>query len=54
MIKNLNSVLNKNNTFNRDASRRGVEGSPRAVGRRICGGGPYGEKPLDYADYVNH
>jgi hypothetical protein len=42
MIKNLNFKVNKKDKFTYDASRRGVEGSPRVVGRGICGGGPYG------------
>jgi hypothetical protein len=41
MIKNLNSKLNKKDKFTHDASWRGVEGSPGAVGwRETCFGTP--------------
>jgi hypothetical protein len=49
MSKNLNSELKKEYSYTCDLSKRGVEGSPRALGR-----GPYGERPVNYTDYINH
>jgi hypothetical protein len=49
MSKNLNSELKKEENFTCDPSRRGVEGSPSAVGH-----GLYGERLADCTTYVNH
>jgi hypothetical protein len=49
MNKNLNSELKKDKSYTCDLSKRGVEGSPGALGR-----GTYGERPVDYTNYVNH
>jgi hypothetical protein len=49
MSKNLNSKFKKEENYTSDLSKRGVEGSPGALGR-----GPYGERPVDYTNYVNH
>jgi hypothetical protein len=54
MSKNLNSELKKKHNFTFDLSRRGVEGSPGAVGRKICDGRPYGEKLVNCMTYVNY
>jgi hypothetical protein len=50
----MNSKLNKNDKFTCDPWRRVVEGSPEAVGCKICYSGPYGEKPADCTNYINH
>jgi hypothetical protein len=49
MSKNLNSELKKEENYTWDSSKRGVEGSSGASGR-----GPYGERPADCVNYVNH
>jgi hypothetical protein len=49
MSKNLNSKLKKKKSYICDPSKRGVEGSLDALGRR-----PYGERHVDYINYVNH
>jgi hypothetical protein len=49
MSKNLNSELKKEESYTCDPSKRGVEGSPGALGHRPCG-----ERPIDYTNYVNH
>jgi hypothetical protein len=49
MSKKLNSELKKEEWYTCDPSKRGVEGSPGAL---RCG--PYGERPMDYTNYVNH
>jgi hypothetical protein len=49
MNKNLNSELKKEENYTCDPSKREVEGSSGALG---CG--PYGERPADYINYVNH
>jgi hypothetical protein len=49
MRKNLNFKLKKEENYICDLSKCGVEGSPSALGR-----GPYGERPADYMNYVNH
>jgi hypothetical protein len=48
----VNSDLNKKDKSTCDASWRGVEGSLGAVGRRTCGGRPYGEQTY-CTNYVN-
>jgi hypothetical protein len=49
MNKNLNSELKKEESYTCDPSKHRVEGSPGALGR-----GPYGERPADHTNYVNH
>jgi hypothetical protein len=49
MSKNLNFELKKEESYTCDPSKRGVEGSPGALGR-----GPYGERHVDCTNYVNH
>jgi hypothetical protein len=49
MSKNFNFELKKEENYTCDLSKRGVEGSPGALG---CG--LYGERPLDCTNYVNH
>jgi hypothetical protein len=49
MSKNLNSKLKKEQNYTCDPSKRGVEGSPGALGR-----GPYEKRPMDCTNYVNH
>jgi hypothetical protein len=49
MSKNLNSDLKKEDSYTYDPSKRGVEGSPDALGR-----GPYGERVVDCTNYINH
>jgi hypothetical protein len=49
MSKNLNSELKKKESYTCDPSKCGVEGSSGALG---CG--PYGERPADCTNYVNH
>jgi hypothetical protein len=49
MSKNLNSGLKMEESYTCDPSKRGVEGSSSALGR-----GPYGERPADCINYVNH
>jgi hypothetical protein len=49
MSKNLNSKLKKEESYTCDPSRCGVEGLPDALGH-----GPYGERPIDYTNYINH
>jgi hypothetical protein len=49
MRKNLNSELKKEEDCNYDPSKGGVDGSPGALGH-----GPYGERPADCMNYVNH
>jgi hypothetical protein len=45
----MNFKLKKEKSYTCDPSNRGVEGSPGALG---CG--PYGERPVDFINYVNH
>jgi hypothetical protein len=47
--KNLNSKLKKEKNYTCDPTKCGVEGSPSALGH-----GPYGERPMDCTNYVNH
>jgi hypothetical protein len=49
MSTNLNSELKKEENCTCDTSKRGVEGSPGALGH-----GLYGDMPTDYTNYVNH
>jgi hypothetical protein len=49
MSKNLNSELKKRENFTCALSRRGVKGSPGAMGH-----GSYRERPTDYMTYINH
>jgi hypothetical protein len=49
MSKNLNSELKMEESYTCDPSKRGVEGSPGALGH-----GLYGERHVDYINYVNH
>jgi hypothetical protein len=49
MSKNLNSELKKEESYTCNPSKRGVEGSMGALGR-----GPYGERPADCTNYINH
>jgi hypothetical protein len=49
MSTNLNSELKKEESYTCDPSKRGVEGSPGALGR-----GLYGERPMDCTNYANH
>jgi hypothetical protein len=49
MSKNLNYELKKEENYTCDLLKRGVEGSPSALGR-----GPYGVRPTDCTNYVNH
>jgi hypothetical protein len=49
MSKNLNSELKKVESYTCDASKCGVKGLPGVLG---CG--PYGERPAEYTNYVNH
>jgi hypothetical protein len=49
MSKNLNFELKKEESYTCDPSKRGVEGSMGALGH-----GPYGERPADCINYVNH
>jgi hypothetical protein len=49
MSKNLNSELKKEESYTCDPAKRGVEGSPGALGH-----GPYGEGPVDCTNFVNH
>jgi hypothetical protein len=49
MNKNLNSELKKDKSYTCNPSKRGVKGSPSALG---CG--TYGERHVDYTNYVNH
>jgi hypothetical protein len=49
MSKNLNSELKKEESYTCDPSKGRVEGSPGALGH-----GPYGERPADCSNYVNH
>jgi hypothetical protein len=49
MSKNLNSELKKEESYTCDPSKHGVEGSLGALGRR-----PYGERPANCTNYVNH
>jgi hypothetical protein len=49
MSKNLNSELKKEDNYTFYPSKRGIEGSPGALGR-----GPYGERHVDSTNYVNH
>jgi hypothetical protein len=49
MSKNLNFELKKEESYTCDPSKHGVEGS---LGKLGCG--PYGERPADYTNYVNH
>jgi hypothetical protein len=48
MSKNLNSESKKKENYTCDPSKCGVEGSSSALGR-----GPYGERPVNYTNYVN-
>jgi hypothetical protein len=48
-MKNLNSELKKEESYTCDALKHGVEGSPGALGCE-----PYGERPVDCTNYVNH
>jgi hypothetical protein len=49
MSKNLNSELRKEESYTCDLSKRGVVGSPIALGR-----GPYRERHVDYTNYINN
>jgi hypothetical protein len=49
MSMNLNSELKKEENCTCDPSKHGVEGSSNAL---LCG--PYGERPVDCTNYVNH
>jgi hypothetical protein len=49
MSKNLNSELKKEESYTYDPSKRGVEGSSSALGRRL-----YGERSTDCTNYVSH
>jgi hypothetical protein len=49
MTKNLNSALKKEENYTCDPSKHGVEGSPGVLGHE-----PYGERPADCTNYVNH
>jgi hypothetical protein len=49
MSKILNFELKKEENYTCDPSKHGVEGSPNALGHR-----PYGERPTDCINYVNH
>jgi hypothetical protein len=49
MSKNLNSELKKEEYYTCDPLKHGVEGSPGAL---ECG--PYGERPADCTNYINH
>jgi hypothetical protein len=49
MSKNLNSELKKEENYTCDPSKCGVMGSPDALGH-----GPYGERPAENTNYVNH
>jgi hypothetical protein len=49
MSKNLNSKLKKEENCTCDPSKRGVKGSPGALGH-----GTYGERPADCTNYINH
>jgi hypothetical protein len=49
MSKNLNSKLKKKEKYTYDPSKCGVEGSPDALGHE-----PYGERPADCTNYINH
>jgi hypothetical protein len=49
MNKNLNSELKKEESYTCDPPKCGVERSLGALGRE-----PYGERPSDCINYVNH
>jgi hypothetical protein len=49
MCKNLNFELKKEKSYTYDPSKHGVKGSSGALGRE-----PYGERPADCTNYVNH
>jgi hypothetical protein len=49
MSQNLNSELRMEESYTCDPSKRGVEGSPGALGHE-----PYGERLADCINYVNH
>jgi hypothetical protein len=49
MSKNLKSELKKEENCTCDPSKRGIEGLPSALGCR-----PYGERPVDCTNYINH
>jgi hypothetical protein len=49
MSKNLNSELKKEESYTCDPLNHGVEGSPVALEHR-----PYGERHVDFTNYVNH
>jgi hypothetical protein len=49
MSKDLNSGLKKEESYTCDPSKHGVEGSLGPLERR-----PYGVRPADYTNYVNH
>jgi hypothetical protein len=49
MSKNLNFELKTEENYTCDPSKCGVEGSSGVLGR-----GPYGERPADCTNYVNH
>jgi hypothetical protein len=49
MSKNLISKLKKEESYTYDPSKHEVEGSSGMLG---CG--PYGERPTDDTNYVNH
>jgi hypothetical protein len=49
MSKNLNSELKEEDNCICDLLTHGVEGSPGALGHR-----PYGERLVDYINYVNY
>jgi hypothetical protein len=49
MSKNLSSELKNEDSYTCDPSKRGVEGSLGALGRR-----PYGKRHADCTNYINH
>jgi hypothetical protein len=49
MSKNLNSKLKNEESYTCVPLKREVEGSLGALGH-----GPYGERPVDCTNYVNH
>jgi hypothetical protein len=49
MSKDLNSELKKEESYTGDPSKRGVEGSPGALGCRS-----FGESLVDYTNYTNY
>jgi hypothetical protein len=49
MSGSLNSELKKEGNYTCDPSKHGVKGLLGALGR-----GPYGERPMNCTNYVNH